>query len=83
MIYTRKLMIFLTAALLLLMTGIQPAYAESATAPIRIGYYKNGTFQEGAKPGDVRRGYAYEYYRKVSEYTGWEYEYVYGGFSDL
>ena len=70
------------AALLLLLASIYPAYAES-TAPVRIGYFENGTFQEGAKPGAVRRGYAYEYYRKISEYTGWQYEYVYGGFSDL
>ena len=77
-----KIMKIFAAALLLLLAAIYPAYAES-TAPVRIGYFENGTFQEGAKPGDVRRGYAYEYYRKISEYTGWQYEYVYGGFSDL
>ena len=31
----------------------------------------------------VKTGYAYEYYQKLSEYTGWRYEYVYGDFSDL
>ena len=50
---------------------------------IRVGYYENEVFQEGASEGAVKRGYAYEYYRKLSEYTGWDYEYVYGSYSDL
>ena len=51
--------------------------------PVRVGYYENEIFQEGAKEGSVKSGYAYEYYRKLSEYTGWEYEYVYGTYADL
>ena len=58
------------------------AEAESA-APVRIGYYENEVFEEGAAPEAVKNGYAYEYYRKLSEYTGWNYEYVYGSFSEL
>ncbi len=50
---------------------------------VRVGYYENEVFQEGAREGAVKTGYAYEYYRKLSEYTGWRYEYVYGGFGDL
>lgn len=50
---------------------------------IRVGYYENEVFQEGASEGAVKKGYAYEYYRKLSEYTGWDYEYVYGSYSDL
>ncbi len=50
---------------------------------VRIGYFENEIFQEGAEEGSVRKGYAYDYYRKLSEYTGWGYEYVYGSFSDL
>ena len=50
---------------------------------VRVGYYENELFQEGAREGAVKTGYAYEYYRKISEYTGWRYEYVYGGFGDL
>ncbi len=57
--------------------------AENEEKPVRDGYYENEVFQEGAKPGAVKTGYAYEYYRKLSEYTGWKYEYVYGGFSEL
>ena len=59
------------------------AYADDTPETVRVGYYENEVFQEGAKDGAVKTGYAYEYYRKLSEYTGWKYEYVYGGFGDL
>ncbi len=57
--------------------------ADEEPETVRIGYYENEVFQEGAHDGVVKDGYAYEYYRKISEYTGWNYEYVYGDFSDL
>ena len=50
---------------------------------VRVGYYENEVFQEGAAEDEVKTGYAYEYYQKLSEYTGWRYEYVYGEFGDL
>ncbi|MCR4989330.1 MAG: hypothetical protein K6A38_00495 [Lachnospiraceae bacterium] len=37
---------------------------------VRVGYYENEVFEEGAREGAVKTGYAYEYYRKLSEYTG-------------
>ncbi len=61
-------------------------YAENKGAenePIKVGYYENEVFEEGAASGAVKTGYAYEYYCKLSEYTGWHYEYVYGGFNEL
>ena len=54
-----------------------------ASTLVRIGYYENEVFQEGAQKDTVKRGYAYEYYQKLSEYTGWKYEYVYGEFGEL
>ena len=59
------------------------ACAAAETETVRVGYYENEVFQEGAREGGVKTGYAYEYYRKLSEYTGWKYEYVYGGFGEL
>ena len=56
---------------------------DSDDTKIRVGYYENEVFQEGAREGSVKTGYAYEYYQKLSEYTGWEYTYVYGEFGDL
>ena len=50
---------------------------------VRVGYYEQEVFQEGAADGTVKTGYAYEYYQKLSEYAGWRYEYVYGEFGDL
>ncbi len=50
---------------------------------VRVGYYQNEAFEDGASEGAVKKGYAYEYYRKLSEYTGWDYEYVYGDFADV
>lgn len=57
--------------------------ADISQKSVRVGYYENEIFQEGAREGAVKSGYAYEYYRKLSEYTGWKYEYVYGGYGDL
>ena len=60
------------------------AYAEDGKAEtVKVGYYENEVFQEGAEEGAIKTGYAYEYYRKISEYTGWKYEYVYGDYGDL
>ena len=68
----------------LLFSMIDPVIVRADdTKPVRVGYYENEIFQEGAEEGAVKTGYAYEYYRKLAEYTGWKYEYVYGSFSDL
>ena len=57
--------------------------ADDEAQTVRVGYYENEVFQEGAADGMVKTGYAYEYYQKLSEYTGWRYEYVYDDFSTL
>jgi len=56
---------------------------EGQSERIRVGYYENEVFQEGADPTAIKTGYAYEYYQKLSQYTGWKYDYVYGGFGEL
>lgn len=43
----------------------------------------NQYFQEGSSDEDVKRGYGYEYLRKVACYSGWRYEYVYGKWAEL
>ncbi len=58
-------------------------FAQPEPETVKVGYYENEVFQEGAGEGLVKTGYAYEYYRKISEYTGWRYEYVYGDFNGL
>ena len=85
----KRILPVLSAVIICLLAGlwmIQPDFARAAQTdedPVLIGYYENEVFQEGAKAGEVKKGYAYEYYLKLSEYTGWKYEYVYGSFSDL
>ena len=65
--------------------GVFPAYADedAEVTTVRVGYYEQEVFEEGAAEGKEKKGYAYEYYIKLSEYTGWKYEYVYGSFNDL
>ena len=49
---------------------------------VRVGWYNSDHFQEG-EGQDRKSGYSYEYLQSVSNYTGWEYEYVSGGWSEL
>ncbi|WP_026515837.1 transporter substrate-binding domain-containing protein [Butyrivibrio sp. MC2021] len=56
------------------------AAPENVPKTVKVGYYQNEVFEDGAYEGAVKKGYAYEYYRKLAEYTGWNYEYVYGDF---
>ena len=82
-LFPRRILAVLCAVLtaFLLLPAAGPA--DAAPETVRVGYYENEIFQEGAEEGAVKTGYAYEYYRKISEYTGWRYEYVYGSFGDL
>ncbi len=67
----------------LILLALPCASRGDETETVRVGYYENEVFQEGAQEGAVKTGYAYEYYRKLTEYTGWNYEYVYGSFGEL
>ena len=82
-----KLITVLTVLALSLTIAAPAAYADSGsdteTKTVKIGYYENEVFEEGARDDVPKKGYAYEYYQKLSEYTGWKYEYVYGSFSVL
>ena len=83
-LFLRRILAVVCVLLLAMMLiPIQAFAIENDPEDIRVGYYENEVFQEGAREGAVKTGYAYEYYRKLSEYTGWKYEYVYGGFSEL
>jgi uncharacterized protein with FMN-binding domain len=54
--------------LTIMMTIAVPIRVSAQEQPktIRVGYYENEVFQEGAKDGVVKSGYAYEYYLKLS-----------------
>ncbi|MCR5148046.1 MAG: hypothetical protein K6C35_03660 [Eubacterium sp.] len=36
--------------------------SASNNSVVRVGYYENEVFQEGAQEGKIKTGYAYEYY---------------------
>ena len=76
-------MIIILFFLILIFPASRVYAADIQQEPVKVGYYENEVFEEGADEGAVKTGYAYEYYRKLSEYTGWRYEYVYGSFTDL
>ncbi len=78
----RLLLAFMVAVLLCAICLPAIALADESDV-VRVGYYENEVFQEGASEGTPKTGYAYEYYRKLSEYTGWRYEYVYGTYGEL
>ncbi|MDO4484671.1 MAG: hypothetical protein Q4C54_09680 [Clostridia bacterium] len=68
----------LLMSLIFLIGLLSPLQALAvARQVVRLGFYQRAGFMEGA--GDDRRksGYAYEYLQRISDYTGWKYEYVY------
>ena len=57
------------------------AAEESNSESIRVGWYED-SYNITGKNGE-RSGYGYEYQQSVAAYTGWTYEYVNAGWSDL
>ena len=71
------LCVVLAAAFLLPST----AFAQQSQQTVRVGWYEspfNSTDENGR-----RSGYAYEYQKKISAYSGWDYSYVSGSWPDL
>ena len=82
--YLRILSILMISFILICLTKpVEAKAAHGECKTVRVGYYENEAFEEGASEGAIKKGYAYEYYRRISEYTGWKYEYVYGDFVDI
>jgi len=51
---------------------------------VRVGYYSDSkAFQWGSSDEEMKSGYAYDFYQEIAKYTGWNYEYVYGSFTDI
>ena len=53
----------------------------SETETVRVGWYED-SYNITGKNGE-RSGYGYEYQQSVAAYTGWSYDYVNAGWSDL
>lgn len=73
-------------AVLLLVSILLPQYGQANKSTgnvVKVGYYQNENFQEGAADGEPKSGYSYEYLQKIASLTGWRYKYVYGSWDDL
>lgn len=71
-------------SMLLAVTVLLPtdAHADDGKAKtVRVGYVNALNYEEGGD-GEYKRGAGYEYLQKISYLTGWDYEYVYGSFSE-
>lgn len=58
-------------------------YKATEGQTIRVGWYESPLFQEGMSDDVGKSGYSYEYLQRISDYTSWDYEYVYGEWSEL
>ena len=81
MVRYAKYILCVTLALILLVPATVFAEADGEKL-VRVGWYISDSFQEGGE-GEEKSGYAYDYLRKIADYSTWEYEYVYGGWSEL
>ena len=77
----RALCVLLAAALLVALLPMGTRAEEEIGKVVRVGYVNALNYEEGGE-GEYKRGAGYEYLQKISYITGWEYEYVYGSFSE-
>ena len=73
----------LLLALLLAASFLTPltAHAQSGEKVVRVGWHEAPYFITDSY--GRRSGYSYEYQCKLAAYTGWEYEYVEGSWTEL
>ncbi len=83
----RNKKITLVLALVVLIWGVlcgrSVQAAESGIKTVRVGWYQSDLFQEGMTDEEVKSGYSYDYLQKIADYTSWDYEYVYGDWTEL
>ncbi|MCR5792046.1 MAG: transporter substrate-binding domain-containing protein [Lachnospiraceae bacterium] len=80
-----KCLLAFVCILLLSFTLVQiPVRAEQKLErkKVKVAYVISERYQEG-KEGERKSGFGYDYLQEIRYYTGWEYEYVYGSFSEL
>lgn len=82
----RSFLFLLVAALLpsaLPLSSAAGAIKAVQSQRVRVGWYNSERFQDGDAAKGPKSGYSYEYLQDVANYTGWDYEYVSGGWSEL
>jgi len=78
-----RVCLVLAASLSLALPSVALAEDDAGAKIVRVGYYEDNAFQNGAAPGAVKSGYSYEYLQRLKRLANWEYRYVYGSFADL
>lgn len=84
--YKGRWVVFFAFFVLFCLMGEREVHAqgqEKNEKKVRVGWYQSDMFQEGISDDQMKRGYCYDYLQKVSDYTNWEYEYVYGNWTEL
>ena len=85
--YLKKLsIVFICFALFVPSISVSAASKTESgeqTKKVKVGWYISEHFQEDDATGNQKSGYSYEYLQAVANYTGWEYEYVSGSWSEL
>ena len=78
----RQMIIWIFALLCFVATPVAQAETPQNLKTVKVGYLIFDGYQKG-RDDEAKSGYGYEYLQKVAYYAGWQYEYVYGEFSDL
>lgn len=76
-----KIVFFLFMIVMLTSTSVFAE--ENDVKTVRVGWYQSDMFQEGMDDDQEKSGYCYDYLQKVSNFTRWRYEYVYGDWAEL
>ena len=82
----KRLLCFLLSIIIFIsVTGPAEAFASETNLPgekVKVGWFEVAGFQEMDEDGNPK-GFAYDYLQEISRYTGLEFEYVPGKFSEL
>ena len=75
------ILLLIAAMIISMITPLKPLAETQEKKVVRVGWHDPPYFitDDNGRYSD----YSYEYQRKVAAYTGWEYEYVYGTWTDL
>lgn len=79
--FFRYIGLLLSMAFVFTLLQVSAAAAEPASKIVRVGWYED-SYNISGEHGE-RSGYGYEYQQSVAAYTGWAYQYVDAGWSDL
>lgn len=81
-----KILITLVVCIFSMLGMLLPSPGSAAQTEhriVKVGWYQSDMFQKGISDKEEKSGYCYDYLQKVADYTNWQYEYVYGNWTEL